>query len=206
MLAPATSRSGRDAFCTTRSLALAPDAPIPPHDPHRGTERRDVISQRRMGPLWANRRTRSAADHPPAIRGCRAPDTYHLLVVFSWPQPTPEPLRDGPDQPSLRGGRDFARRRERPAGSRSAQVAWRRIRRRHGVPRAEMSTLRMWLGGRPPRRPPEGPISSSDAGHAVESHDAPTNAADECTVSEMFVKQNLASRLICADRLALPAR
>jgi hypothetical protein len=40
----------------------------------------------------------------------------------------------------------------------------------------------------------------------VESHDAPTNAADECSVSEMFVKKNLASRLIYGERLALAAR
>ncbi len=32
------------------------------------------------------------------------------------------------------------------------------------------------LGGRPPRRPPLGPISSVDVGHAVESPNAPTNA------------------------------
>jgi hypothetical protein len=48
------------------------------------------------------------------------------------------------------------------------------------------------LGGRPHERPPEGPISSRNAGHAVESPVAPTNVAHTLNVSEMFVKRNIA--------------
>ncbi len=51
------------------------------------------------------------------------------------------------------------------------------------------------LGGRPAGRPPEGPTSSLNAGHAVESPVAPTNVAATLNVSEMFVKRNIASEL-----------
>jgi hypothetical protein len=60
------------------------------------------------------------------------------------------------------------------------------------------------LGGRPGGRPPSGPISSATLAMPW-SHPAPTNVAPIIDVSEMFVKRNIASKLICS-RLALRPR
>ena len=122
---------------------------------------------------------------------------YHLGVVFPRLQPRADGVtqRSGPDQ---RTDRRIARSRSERRGA--SLLAWRRsafwggcrdVATRSGAPVPNMA------GGPPATAAPRGSHLVKYAGHTVESHDAPTSATHECSVSQMFVKQNLASRLIC---------
>ena len=87
-----------------------------------------------------------------------------------------------------------------PAEAFPARSAIMRQERRDRLCQPQRERQMKWLGGRPPTTAPLwSPISSIDAGRAMESPDAPTNAGRNCSVSEMFVKQNLTSRLICGN-------
>ena len=189
MLAPATSRSGRGACCTVgrrhahvRSVCADLGRPVRAEAPAAGP------TSQRAGPApdLANR-------FRPTVPGIRQrPQGAISSSVVSLRPPHTEAALDD------RAGAVY--RRTVPVSGRRPAVLFDRSGVAPSPPLNSAATRvcrsPMWLGGRPPRRPPEGPISSIDAGHAVESHDAPTNAADECSVSGMFVKKNLASGLI----------
>jgi hypothetical protein len=124
------------------------------------------------------------------------------------PHGRPNAAASGPHVASLPPRQPAAVRQTQASGSRHTPSE-RAAARRRRQPRAPAATRSRWArragrastsrGGPPALAAPGGPISSVDVGHAVESPSTDQRCHDS-SVSEMFVKRNLSSKLICRKR------